>query len=299
MAWRGLHISESCRLTLADRQCVVTQNDRETRLPLEDLAWIILDTPQATLTTALLAACMEAGIALIVTDQRHHPSGLTLPFHRHHRQAEVAALQIAAGEGLRKRLWQSVVRTKIRNQAANLDLCGDGGITLRAMAERVAPGDSDNIEARAARHYWPRFFSNFVRENGEDRRNAMLNYGYAVMRGAVARGLAAAGLLPAIGLHHASALNPFNLADDLLEPFRPVVDLLVWRLSDRGIVREGNLTIENRQALAGVLLQPVRFKGENVTTLVASEMAALGLVRALETASAKVFPLPEIGITFG
>jgi CRISPR-associated protein Cas1 len=296
MAWRGLHLSEPCRLTLADGQCVVARESGEVRLALEDVAWIILDTPQATLTAALLSACMEAGIALIVTDTRHHPSGLALPFHRHHRQAEVAALQVALGASPRRRLWQALARAKIRNQAAVLVLCGKAreAAPLRAMAARVAPGDPENIEARAARHYWPRLFPDFVREDAADRRNAMLNYGYAVMRAAVARGLVAAGLLPALGLHHASALNPFNLADDLLEPFRPLVDALVWRLADRGEGRAGEFTRAQRQSLAGILLATVRMGRENVTALVASEMAAVALVRAIAAARAGALILPEI-----
>lgn len=294
MAWRGLHISRPCRLTLADRQCVVTQDEGETRLALEDLAWIVLDTSQATVTTSLLSACMDEGVALIVTDPRHHPSGLVLPFHRHHRQAEVASVQVGATAALRNRLWQVVVRGKIRNQALVLDACSDGAAPMRAMAERVEPGDPDNIEARAARHYWGRLFPDFVRRNGDDLRNAMLDYGYAVMRVAVARALVAAGLLPAIGLHHASALNPFNLADDVVEPFRPIVDRVVWRLADHGQAREGVLTLEHRRALAGVLLEPVRFGGDAVTALVATEMAAVSLVRAFEAAAAKILVLPEI-----
>jgi CRISPR-associated protein Cas1 len=296
MAWRGLHLSRPGRLSLANGQCVVQQEAGETRVPLEDVAWIILDTPQATLTAALLAACMEAGVAVIVTDERHHPSGMALPFHRHHRQAEVASLQVTAGEGLRNRLWQTVVRVKLRNQAAVLDHCSGNGHILRAMSERVAPGDPDNVEARGARHYWSRLFARFVRDDGSDRRNAMLNYGYAVMRAAVARGLVAAGLLPALGLHHASALNPFNLADDLLEPFRPVVDRLVWRLSDSGMQREGEVTLEHRRSLAAVLLEPVGFERETVTALVATEMTAVALVRAFHGASAKLLSLPSVNI---
>jgi CRISPR-associated protein Cas1 len=294
MAWRGLHISRPSRLSLADGQCIIAQDSGETRLALEDIAWIILDTPQATLSTPLLAASMEAGVAVIITDERHHPSGMVLPFHRHHRQAEVASLQVAAGGPLRHRLWGSLVQAKIRNQACVLDRCARSATALRAMAERVAPGDPDNIEARAARHYWGSLFPKFVRENPEDRRNAMLNYGYAVMRAAVARGLVAAGLLPALGLHHASALNPFNLADDVLEPFRPIVDLLVWNMSDRGTTRDGDLTVDHRRALAGVLLKTVRFGRETVAALVATEMAATSLVRALEMSSEKVLVLPEI-----
>ena len=267
MAWRGLHLSRPARLTLADGQIVISQNEGETRLALEDLAWLIIDTPQATITTALLSACMSAGIAVIVTDSRHMPNGLVLPFHTHHRQAAVAALQISAGAGLRGRLWQSLVRAKIYNQAAVLQVYGTDAAALRAMAARVLPADPDNVEARAARHYWGALFTNFVRENDSDLRNAMLNYGYAIMRGAIARALVATGLLPAIGIHHANQLNSFNLADDLIEPFRPFIDSAVWRLSDLGCRRDGSLTLAERQSLAGALLAPARMGDETVTCL--------------------------------
>lgn len=293
MAWRGLHLSQPARLTLADNQCVITQEQGETRLPLEDIAWIMLDTQQASLTAALLAACMEAGIALIITDARHHPNGMALPFHRHHRQAEIAAIQIAATESLRNRLWQTIIRAKITNQAALLSMLGSQAAPLYAMAERVTPGDPENIEARAARHYWQHLFADFTRQNEADLRNAMLNYGYAIMRAAIARALVAAGLLPAIGLHHASALNPFNLADDLLEPFRPIVDAMVWRLSNQGQTSQGALTIEHRRALASVLLEPTRLAETTITALLATEQSATSLAQALDAKSAKILRLPE------
>lgn len=293
MAWRGLHLSQPARLTLADNQCVISQEQGETRLPLEDIAWIMLDTQQATLTAALLAACMEAGIALITTDARHHPNGMALPFHRHHRQAEIAAIQIAATESLRNRCWQTIIRAKITNQAALLNQVGGDAAPLFAMAERVTPGDPENIEARAARHYWPRLFPGFTRQNESDLRNAMLNYGYAIMRAAIARALVAAGLLPAIGLHHASALNQFNLADDVLEPFRPIVDATVWRLSEQGQTADGTLTIAHRRALAAVLLEPTRLAGATITALLATEQAAASLAQALDAKSAKILRLPE------
>lgn len=293
MAWRGLHLSQPARLTLADNQCVISQEQGETRLPLEDIAWIMLDTQQATLTAALLAACMEAGIALITTDARHHPNGMALPFHRHHRQAEIAAIQIAATESLRNRCWQTIIRAKITNQATLLNQVGGDAAPLFAMAERVTPGDPENIEARAARHYWPRLFPGFTRQNESDLRNAMLNYGYAIMRAAIARALVAAGLLPAIGLHHASALNQFNLADDVLEPFRPIVDATVWRLSEQGQTADGTLTIAHRRALAAVLLEPTRLAGATITALLATEQAAASLAQALDAKSAKILRLPE------
>jgi CRISPR-associated protein Cas1 len=242
----------------------------------------------------LLSACATAGIAVIFTDARHMPNGMLLPFHTHHRQAAVAALQMATGDGLRGRLWQALARAKIGNQAAVLRACGGDAAALTAMAARVQAGDPDNVEARAARHYWGALFAGFIREDATDPRNAMLNYGYAVLRGAVARALVAAGLLPAIGLHHASQSNAFNLADDAIEPFRPIVDLLAWRLAGQGRRPAGELSLDNRRTLAGVLLEPMRVGRETVTVLVATEMLAGSLVRALEGGSARLLTLPEV-----
>jgi CRISPR-associated protein Cas1 len=294
MAWRGLHLSQAARLSLADNQLAVRRDDGEVRLALEDIAWIAIDTPQATLTTSLITACMEAGIAILTTDAKHLPSGLLLPFHRHHRQAGVATLQLEAGLPLRKRLWQAMVVRKIENQAAALDRLGrEGGSTLREMARLVGSGDPDNVEARAARHYWARLWPEFVRNDEGDTRNGGLNYGYAVMRALVARGLAAAGLLPAIGVHHASAANAFNLADDLLEPFRPFVDIAVHGLNGGAPSRE-ELSLADRRALIAVPLAPARLPDGTATVLVASERAAATLVDAFETGSPAVLELPSI-----
>jgi CRISPR-associated protein Cas1 len=152
MAWKGLHLSEPARLSLADGQAVIRRDDGEARVALEDLAWIVVDTPHATVTTALLSACMEAGVAIVLTDERHTPSGLALPFHRHHLQGSVAALQAAAKPSLKRRLWQAIVRRKILNQAAALESVGHAdAATLNSIARRVEPGDPENVEARAAR----------------------------------------------------------------------------------------------------------------------------------------------------
>jgi CRISPR-associated protein Cas1 len=206
----------------ADGQCCVKQDDREVRISIEDLAWAVIDTPQATLASALMAACMEAGVAIVLAT-RHTPSGLVLPFHRHHRQSVIARLQADAKDSLKKRLRQEMVRRKILNQSAVLVAVGsDGAATLKEIARHVEPRDPDNVEARAARFYWSRLFTEFTRDDPADRRNKLLNYGYAVVRAGVARALVAAGLVPALGIGHQGASNPFNLADadDVLEPFR-------------------------------------------------------------------------------
>ena len=294
MAWRGVHLTRPGRLSYADQQVVVAQSGDEVRIPLEDVAWIVLDTPQATLTSALLSACMTAGIAVVICDAAHTPGGVALPFHRHHRQAAVAALQAGMSAPLKKRLWQATVQAKIRNQAAALRRCGGDGGPLDAMAARVGSGDPDNTEARAARAYWRAFFPAFTREDGCDLRNNMLNYGYAIVRSSVARGLVAAGLLPAFGIGHASKTNPFNLADDIVEPFRPFVDVVVWHMSDRGRTKEGMLTVEHRRTLAALPNADTWIGNEAMTILVASERAGASFVRALEFASPALLELPRL-----
>lgn len=295
MAWRGLHLSRPARLSLGDRQMVVAQEDGEVRLPIEDMAYVVLDTPHATLTAALLSACMEEGVAVMVTDAAHRPSGLMLPFHRHHRQAGVAQVQAGISAPLRKRLWQAVVRAKIGNQGAVLDaLARPGGEALRAMARQVASGDARNIEARAARDYWGALWRDFRREDGSDRRNALLNYGYAVIRAGVARALVAAGFLPAFGIGHASAANAFNLADDMVEPFRPFVDRLAWQVAVDGAPGRAPITLEDRRAMASVLMTEARMGVQNVTLLVATEAMAESLLRAMEQRKPTVLTLPAL-----
>jgi CRISP-associated protein Cas1 len=294
MAWKGLHVSRPARLNTADGQIVVSQDDGEARLPLEDVAYVVLDAPHATLTSTLLSACMDNGVVVITTDARHTPNGLMLPFHSHHRQAGVALLQTALGEALKKRCWQRIVMAKVGNQAAHLEARNrDGAGALRAMRGLIGSGDPDNVEARAARDYWSRLFDGFTRADERDVRNKLLNYGYAVVRAAVARALVAFGCLPALGLHHQSAANAFNLADDLFEPFRPFVDALAFdRAAGRRALSE--LTIEDRRAMAGILMCDCRVAGETVSLLTATEKTAESLVHAMEGRSAALLKLPEM-----
>jgi CRISPR-associated protein Cas1 len=218
-----------------------------------------------------------------------------LPFHRHFRQGEVAQKQVAMSAPLKKRLWQRIVRAKIENQAAALAAVGGGGATsLREMTRHVGSGDGSNVEARAARYYWTKLWPEFRREDEGDRRNKLLNYGYAVIRSGVARSLVASGLLPSFGLKHASVTNAFNLADDVVEPFRPFVDMLAWRISDNGAPSRHDLSLEDRRAMAGVLLTEAKIAGDNATLLVATEKAAESLVRAIDNATPEVLELPTL-----
>jgi CRISPR-associated protein Cas1 len=217
---------------------------------------------------------------------------MLLSFHQHHLQAAVAHSQIGMSQPLKKRLWQRLVVAKIENQAAVLRGVGsDEAEVLSAMAARVASGDPANIEAQAARAYWQRLFKQFKRHE-EDWRNALLNYGYAVARAAIARACAASGLLPAFGVHHSSRANAFNLADDLLEPFRPCVDRMARRRAEE---EEGEeLTVEDRRYMAGILGESVSVGEERLTVLAATEAMAASLVRAIDGGNPSLLCVPAL-----
>jgi CRISP-associated protein Cas1 len=293
MAWRGVHVSRPARLSFRDRQLIVDQDEASVSLPLEDIAWLVLDTPQISLTCALLSALSDAGVALIVPDAKHHPSGVLLPFHRHHAQAAIAHAQIDMSPHLKKRLWQHLVVSKIENQAAVLAaLDMSDAKPLKALATLVSTGDPENVEARAARLYWSKLFANFRRQDETDRRNGLLNYGYAVVRAAIARACVANGLIPAFGLHHASKTNAFNLVDDLIEPFRPLVDTCAWTQEKAREVQE--LTVEDRRVMADVLNNNCRIGKERLTILAATEIVTASLVAAIEHNSAALVKLPTL-----
>ena len=268
MSWKGVIIENPARLSLSTGQIVLERQDGKHHIPLEDLAFIVLDSAQVTITAALLSACAEKGCLLLTTDSRHLPNGMLQSFPTHHRQLETLTMQMMVTEPRKKRLWQGIVQNKIQNQALCLRALKLSGTTsVLAMVQKVRSGDVDNIEGQAARLYWQRFGEGFHRDTeGGDRLNALLNYGYALLRSALAQLLAAHGFIPALGLHHRSGQNPFNLADDILEPWRPFVDYRAvgrWRSSKD----ENNLTSEDRRYMLGIFNDEVKWRDEIQTIL--------------------------------
>ncbi len=301
MPWRGIHLTEAASLSRRQAGIQIRRDGQDdVRIPLEDIAWIVVDTRDVTITSGLLSSCAERGIAIIFTDDRHMPSGSLLPFHINYAQAEVSHLHSNAPGVLQRRLWRRTVRAKILNQAAVLEKAqAPNTRTLKTMARQVKPGDPDNIEAQAARRYWRSLFTEFRRDSeASDRTNALLNYGYAVTRAGIARSLAVAGLIPAIGIHHRSQTNPFNLADDLIEPFRPTVDWLAHEMrepDDWGDVNDDGLrlTKEDRQRLAGILTHQIRIENEEMNVLNAIDRCVASFVRSLRSRKSGDLELPE------
>ena len=301
MAWRGVHLTESASLCRRQGSVQIDRDGLEAiRVPLEDIAWIVVDTSEVVITSGLIASCAERGIAVIFTDSRHMPTGSLLPFHVNYAQSEIAVLQTNAPGVLRRRLWRRTVRAKVLNQSQVLAKAdASNQLTLRRLARQVQPGDSSNVEAVAARRYWSSLMPSFRRDsNATDRINSLLNYGYAVVRACVARSLVVAGLIPAIGVHHRSKMNAFNLADDLIEPLRPTVDWLAFEMrepDDWGDVNDATLGLskEDHQRLAGVLTHRIRIENEEMTVLNAIDRCVASFVRSLRSRKSGALELPE------
>ena len=227
------------------------------RVPLDDITALILSGPQITLTKHLMEELAERNAVIVTCGRNWHPLSFTLPFAAHYQAAGVLRDQIAASEPLKKRLWQKVVRRKIENQAMVLRRYAPDHPKISELAvltQRVKSGDPENMEAQAARHYWPALMGeSFRRDRFAKDLNVYLNYGYTVLRAATARAVCGAGLHPALGVHHGSDGNPFALVDDLMEPFRPVVDAVARELAADN--DEVGLDPERKRCLAAVLQQ--------------------------------------------
>lgn len=291
MAWRVVQITSACKLSVKNRQLLYEPIEGEVvTLPLEDIAVVILESKHILMTSTLLAELAEYGVCLFSCDGTHTPKGVYTAFGNHSRHSAVANLQIEASEPLKKRLWQKIVKAKIRNQAEVLRRMGNRFCDkLEEIAKNIQSGDTTNGEAFAAGLYWDNLFDNFKRHDA-DVTNAALNYGYAIIRGSVARSLVGAGLLPCFGLHHANKLNAFNLADDIIEPFRAFVD---WAVVKAALGEKDSLEKQDKQLLVSVLTRNCSYDDEETTILKAIEQTAYSLVNAFKDKEAKSLVLPE------
>lgn len=231
MAWRSVIISNPAQLSCKQGRMQIVQGGETVSVPLEDIAVLVIDHPQVTLTAHLLSACADCQLAVITVNQSHIPNGIFHAYLPHSRALKVMRQQLALTEPHKKRLWQTVIRQKLINQAAVLANARlqDAFEELSGLAHQVRSGDPDNYEAHGAQIYFSALFGKGFNRSDEIALNAALNYGYSIVRGAIARSLVSHGFLPAFGLHHCSEQNAFNLADDLLEPYRPVVDQFVYQ----------------------------------------------------------------------
>ncbi len=290
MTWRSVMISRPARLRREHFSLAIEQ-DETAFVPFEDIAVIVLNHREITLTHPVLSACAEYGIGLYATGDNHQPSGVFLPFMQHSRSTRMWRLQQDVPRPLIKQTWAALIRRKIANQAACLRLCArDGMERLASYSRRVRSGDPDRLEGQAAAFYFTKLFDAHFDRMQPRWGNAALDYGYAVLRGAIARSLVAHGLHPSVGLFHSSEQNAFNLADDLIEPFRPLVDLHV--IQHHPSEENDELTPRDKTALVGLLNVDVVMPRGVMSALSAIEQSVESLVRVLETGDDQLLELP-------
>ncbi len=294
-AWRTILVSKPCKLSMKNRQFVYEPKDEPIiQVPLEDITVIVLETNQAIVTTALLSNIAESNIALFSCDNYHMPNGLFTPFHQHSRLSQIAHIQVDMKAPLKKQIWQKIIIQKISNQARLLRYFNKDDFQVKVLETKVKSGDSENLEALAARRYWSLLFDDFTRDQKAfDPRNIALNYGYAILRGAVARSLVSHGLLPTFGVFHRSELNAYNLADDMIEPLRPMVDMVVKKLEIEDAL-DVHLGIEVKSALLNVLVMEMKLNDENVLILNICDTMAEGFVRAMKLNDSNQLILPLV-----
>lgn len=252
--------------------------------------------PDATLTGAALACLAENNVPLVVSDARRMPIAMLLPLAGNYVQAERFRMQATASLPTRKRLWKQIVVAKVRNQAKVLERVHGTDFGLRDLARQVRSGDTTNIEGQAARRYWPHVFKlpEFRRNpDGTDGINCRLNYGYAILRGIVSRAICSAGLHPSLGLHHHNRYNPFCLADDLMEPLRPLVDYHIALRANSNTLEDNRLGPEQKREIIEPLMGKFRFGNTHRTIFDIAGRMAMSLVKVFDGRTEKL-SVPEL-----
>lgn len=295
MVGRVIDLSTDGRHIALDRGFItVSERGAEVgRVGIDGIAAVITNAHGLTLTNNLLVECSKRGIPVVLCAANHRPAAILWPVEGHYQQSGRMADQIAAALPVKKRLWAQIVRAKILAQGATLAAVGGRHGGFHLLSRKVRSGDPDNVEAEAARRYWPLLFGPaFRRDRDDPGLNALLNYGYAVLRAGVARAVMAGGLHPSLGLMHANRGNAMVLVDDLMEPFRPAVDLEVWRL-----VREGTMQVDGaaKTALARVMILDLPTSQGLSPVMTCAERLVASLARAFAGEGEDLnLPLPRL-----
>ena len=293
MIKRTLYFGNPAYLHKKDQQLKITdpetQADKAT-IPLEDIAIMVLDHPQLTMTHALIADLIDRNVAMISCDSHHLPSGLMLPLDGNHVQTERFRVQIAASEPLLKNLWAQTVKAKIENQAAMLNRAGMECKQLLALVPQIKTGDPENTEGRAAAVYWKLVYggNGFTRDRYGMEPNAHLNYCYAILRAIVARALVSSGMLPTLGIHHRNKYNAYCLADDIMEPYRPFCDELVYAMFSAGKIETEEINRDQKAQLLSIVTCDVLIDGKKSPLMVALSRTTNSLFECFEGSRRKI-----------
>ncbi|MHB0992602.1 MAG: type II CRISPR-associated endonuclease Cas1 [Burkholderiales bacterium] len=298
MIGRIVEVADDKRHLFLSRGFLVVQDtDGERKelgqVPLDDITAVIANAHGLSYTNNLLVALAERNAPLVICAPNHNAVGMLLPIEGNYQQAKRFDAQMAASQPLRKRLWADIVKSKLQQQAAALEAAGAPHMPLAALVRKVRSGDPDNMEAQGARRYWGLLFGNeFRRDQQGYGVNALLNYGYTVLRAATARAVVAAGLHPTLSLHHSNAGNAMRLVDDLMEPFRSIVDLKVWQLNKQGA---GEVNPDSKRALVRTLYDDMQTSVGATPVMVCAQNLATSLAQIYIGEKDKLdLPLPGL-----
>lgn len=289
MIKRVLCFENPARLSLKLAQMVVELQDVTRTLPIEDIGVVILDHKQITITHALIDALLANNVAIVTSNDKHLPVGLMLPLDGNTLQSERFRAQIDASEPLKKQMWQQTIVAKILGQAHVLGTQLIEHNNMLKWAKDVRSGDTENMEARAAAFYWRNMFEKdaFIRDPQGLPPNNLLNYGYSIVRAMMARALVGAGLLPTLGIHHHSRYDAYCLADDIMEPYRPFVDLKVLEMWKKGGITS-DISSDQKRDLLGVTTMDVNISGHRSPMMLAIQTTAQSLQKCYSGATRKI-----------
>ena len=301
MIGRIVEIADDRRHLFVNRGFMVVRESEGNRkelgqIPLDDIAAVIANAHGITYSNNLLVALAERGTPFVLCAANHNAVGVLITLDGHHVQSKRIEAQIAASLPTHKRMWAAVVKSKLEQQASALEATGAPSAPLTALIKKVKSGDPANVEGQGAKRYWGLLFGEgFRRDQSGDGINALLNYGYTIARSATARAIVAAGLHPSIGLHHSNDANAMRLVDDLMEPFRPVIDLKVWQLHQQG---ESHVTPETKRALVRTLYDDMQSAAGATPVMVCMQKLATSLAQVYLGEREKLeLPLPGLPLT--
>jgi len=291
MSWRSLIISRPAKISLKNNQLRIAQEEI-LDVPLEDVSVLVLESQQILITEGLISKLCQNNTVIFVCDSKHIPNGYILPYYQHSRQLKVIKEQIALSEPFKKRIWQSIVKQKVKNQAYVLKCVGkhDAEEKLLKLSEKIDSGDTQNIEGQAAKIYFEELFHKGFSRNLNNIYNACLDYGYSILRGAIARTIVQYGYIPALGIHHKSELNNYNLADDFIEPFRPLVDL--WVIQN--VINEEEFSVTHRANLVDLLNYDVIVSRKRQSSLNAINVMISSFTTSIQKKDYQKILVPQI-----
>lgn len=296
MAYRSIFIKDTCNLKLKNNQLYVLKENKEITMPLEDISIILIENQETVITTALLGQLANYNIGVIFCDLKHMPSSILLPMNNHYKQLSVFEKQMEIKKPVLSQCWQKIIFYKIINQKYVLEELNKNDYfieKLDILSKDIKSADNTNREAVAAKLYFEGLFGAMFQRNrnNDDAINCALNYGYTILFSNMARLLSMYGFNTILGIHHCSYVNNYNLASDMMEPFRPMVDRYVARNLDN---LEYPLTTQNKKELVDILHMPMRINGANYLLEHAMEEMVLSLIKVYDKNDSSLLECPNM-----